>query len=194
MIRHILTFLLFTTWMVVGQSWENLSGRHLTIETNTDIFLESGAQAELMFYRNIERPQSDRWWFMADSWNLGEPDKADLYFIFGHSENDSIQLWASGYSAIRDQIEMHRITMNADSTIALQLLDAKPVEIISGEQKYVLKLIFENRAGSFQMEVNGVPMKGNMPVAPASISIAGYLISKNSKTKFRPIRIRGDEG
>ncbi len=193
MIRRILTFLVLTIWMVFGQSWENLSGQRLTITAETDIFFESGAQSELMFYRNIERPQSDRWWFMADSWNLGEPDRADLYFIFGYSENDSIQLWASGYSAIRDQIEIHRITMNADSTISLQLLDAKPVEIISGEQKYVLKLIFENRARSFQMEVNGVPMKGHMPISPASISIAGYLISKESKAKLRPIRIRGDE-
>ena len=193
MIRFLLCLPLLMPIVLCGQAWETRGISTLSPQENNDVIVTTGPQPGMVFHRQLSRPDSDRWWFMADSWNLGEVDQADLFFVFGRSLPDTTDLYACGYSAVRDQIELHRIAIRNDSLIELSLLARKAVEIISSEQKYVLKLIFEDAAQSLQMEINGVPMKTAAPIPPGTISIAGYLLSENATARFRQIRIHGDK-
>ncbi|NIV72365.1 MAG: hypothetical protein GWN16_09590, partial [Calditrichae bacterium] len=145
----------------------------------------------LAYRKNPPPDYPKRYWIQGDYWLEESSAKPDAYFVFGHAVKDTVQLWAGGYSLVEKRIRFGRIHFSGNGEIYFEDLMQKPVEILNKEDKYVFRFIFHHQTGEIRLDVNGVPMRCELPISSHKITHLGYMV-KNGKVCFKAMEFDGD--
>ncbi len=177
---------------IFAQDWQKFQVDSFYIGTDDKIVLlpHSNEFGISLHHRNSPDFPS-RFWLKGDWWLPELYDDADAYFTFGKAFEDSLQLWAAGYSLSRKKVIFGELTFGESGKILYRELAQKPVEIIDRRRQYVFMITFLRETNEIKIEVNGVPMLVKSPTSYQGFNHFGYMV-KGGKIRFQKMEIKGD--